>query len=142
MTRRRSRDAATALPRLPESSRKLPTAPSDSMMRTIALAATRPARRRSRNASPTRKPTTYLPLVLHETPSVQDEPAPAQTGREARLVRGEDDARPAGVDIADDLEDLAAHLVVEVAGRFVGDEERGSPDDRPCERRALRLPLG
>ncbi len=52
------RQAVTADPRFVDSSQNAPAAPRDNVISITALTATRPARRRSRNASLTRKPST------------------------------------------------------------------------------------
>src|SRR2546422_4399359 len=66
MTRTRSRHRATARSRFSESSQNPPSAASDSVISTTALTATRPARRRSRTASPIRNPSTPSALRSEE----------------------------------------------------------------------------
>ena len=68
MMRTRSRHRATARSRFTESSQNPPSAASDSVISTIALTATRPARRRSRTASPIRNPSTRQPSSFTSRP--------------------------------------------------------------------------
>src|SRR5215813_5519152 len=103
----RSRNCATAWPRLKESSQKAPSAASDSVMSMMALTATRPARRRSLSASPRRKPNTgRSALVLDEAAGLQRERAPAQRGGQEPLVGREQHGGPARPDVLDDVENL------------------------------------
>src|SRR5436309_1953322 len=76
MTRTRSRHRATARSRFSESSQNPPSAASDSVISTTALTATRPARRRSRTASPIRNPSTPSALVFHD-PSAPERARPS-----------------------------------------------------------------
>src|SRR3989304_5822294 len=73
-TRKRSRHWTRARPRFSESTQKAPRAVKDSVIRSTALTATRPPRRRSRSASPTRKKSIAL------------RPRPSRAGR--RRARG------------------------------------------------------
>src|SRR5206468_10653502 len=141
MMRTRSRHRATARSRFTESSQNPPSAASDSVISTIALTATRPARRRSRSASPIRNPSTRSALVLHEPPALERERPSPERLREVRLVRREHDRRATGPDVAQRAQDLVLHRLVEVARRLVGEEERGLAHDRAGERRALSLAL-
>src|SRR3989442_12787701 len=73
----RSRHRATARSRFSESSKTPPSTASDSVISTTALTATRPARRRSRTASPIRNPSTPSPLVFHDPSAPErDRPSP------------------------------------------------------------------
>src|SRR5215813_9991229 len=138
----RSRNCATAWPRLKESSQKAPSAASDSVMNMIALTATRPARRRSLSASPSRKPNTIRSaLVLHEAPRLQRERAPTQRGGQEALVGREQHGGPARPDVLHDVEDLGGHPFVQVAGGLVGDQQERLARDRARQRRPLRLAL-
>src|SRR5436309_3532232 len=141
MMRTRSRHRATARSRFAESSQNPPSASSVRVISTIALTATRPARRRSRSASPIRNPSTRSALVLHEPPALERERPSPERLREVRLVRREHDRRATGPDVAQRAQDLVLHRLVEVARRLVGEEERGLAHDRAGERRALSLPL-
>src|SRR5205809_653694 len=141
MMRTRSRHRATARSRFAESSQNPPSAASDRVISTIALTATRPARRRSRSASPIRNPSTRSALVLHEPPALERERPSPERLREVRLVRREHDRRATGPDVAQRAQDLVLHRLVEVARRLVGEEERGLAHDRAGERRALSLAL-
>ena len=58
MMRTRSRQCAVAWPTFVDTSQKPPRAASESVISKMAATATRPARRRSRSASPMRKPST------------------------------------------------------------------------------------
>src|SRR5439155_384934 len=106
-----------------------------------ALTATRPARRRSRTASPIRNPSTPSALVFHDPSALErDRPSP-ERAREVGLVRGEHDRRATRPDVPEHGEDLVLHRLVEVPRRLVGEEERRPAHDRARERRALRLAL-
>ena len=54
-------------------------------------------------------------------------------------MRRHDDDGAAGVDVAEQLEDAAGGALVEVAGRLVGDEDRGIVHQRPRDGDALLL---
>src|SRR5262245_23819938 len=113
----RSRNCATACPRLKDSSQNAPSAARDSVMSMIALTATRPARRRSLSASPSRKPNTARSaLVLDKTAGLQRERAAAQRGGEEPLVSREQHRGPARPDVLHDVEDLRGHALVQIAG--------------------------
>src|SRR5437764_283798 len=111
MMRTRSRHRATARSRFAESSQNPPSAASDRVISTIALTATRPARRRSRSASPIRNPSTRSALVLHEPPALERE-----RGHVAVLERPEV---------------VAEHLDVAVGGQIITVEE---PEQRRLAR--------
>src|SRR5919198_3606381 len=106
MMRTRSRHRATALSRFAESSQNPPSAASESVISTIALTATRPARRMSRTASPIRNPSTPSALVLHEPPALERERSSPEGLREVGLVRREHDGRASGPDVAQHAQDL------------------------------------
>src|SRR3990172_4816591 len=92
MMRTRSRQLATARSRFDETSQNPPSAASESAISTIALTATRPARRRSRSASPIRKPSmARSALVLHDAPALERDRAPPEGRGEPGLVGGEHD---------------------------------------------------
>src|SRR5438309_9726071 len=139
--RTRSRHRATARSRLDDTSQKPPSAASESVISTMALTATRPARRRSRNASPIRNPATTSALVLRDVTAVERHRAAAKRCSQASLVRGQHDRGSARSDILERLEDLGGHRLVEISGGLVGEEERRPPHDGPSQRRALRLAL-
>src|SRR5687768_12267663 len=141
MMRTRSRQRVTASPKFDDSSQKPPTAASESVMSRMALTATRPARRRSRSASPNRKPNTSA-LVLDEASALQRERALAKGGGEDRLLRGEEHGGAAAPDVLHDAEDLGRHHLVEIAGGLVGGEQPGLARDGARQGRALRLALG
>src|SRR5262245_36742605 len=139
--RTRSRQRATARSRLDDTSQKPPSAASESEISTIALMATRPARRRSRSASPTRNPTTRSALVLHDVAAIERQGAALERRGQARLVGGQHDRGPARADVLQRLDDLGGHRLVEVAGGLVGQEQGRPSHDGARQRRALRLPL-
>src|SRR5207245_10707346 len=139
--RTRSRHRATARSRLDDTSQKPPSAASESVISTMALTATRPALRRSRNASPIRNPATTSALVLHDVAGVEYQGAPAKRRGQTRLVRGQHDRGSARSDILERFENLGGHRLVEISGGLVGEEERGPPHDGPSQRRSLRLAL-
>src|SRR5262245_61130368 len=105
-----------ARPRLSESSQKPPSAVSDSAMRRIALTPTRPARRRSRIASLKMNPSTGSALVLHEPPVLETQRAALEQRDQAGLMGGEEHGGAAAPDVLDQAQDLARHVLVEVAG--------------------------
>src|SRR3990167_7479220 len=118
MMRTRSRQRPAARSRFADTSQKPPSAASESVIRRIALTATRPARRRSRSASPTRKPNiARSALVLHAPAGLERERPPAQRRGDPRLVGREDHGRAARPDVPEHLEDLRGHRVVEAPGR-------------------------
>src|SRR5262245_58517967 len=101
---------------LEESSQKAPRAASESVIRRMALTATRPARRRSLSASPSRKPNTGGSALVLDEPAVLERQRPLlERGGQRGLVRGEEHCRAARPDVAHDLDDLARHALVEVA---------------------------
>ena len=58
-------------------------------------------------------------------------------------VVGDEDDRPAGVvELVEQRHDLGAGMAVEVAGRLVGQDQRGFGDDRPGDGDALLLAAG
>src|SRR5438093_430968 len=143
MTRTRSRHRATARSRFSESSQTPPSAASDSVISTTALTATRPARRRSRTASPIRNPSTPSALVFYDPSAPErDRPSPEHP-REIGSVRGQHDCRAARPDVPEHVEDLghltlpeppeivAEHLNVAFGGEIVAIEE-------PQQRRLAR----
>src|SRR5712692_543886 len=129
-----------ARPRLSEKTQKPPNAESDSAISSTALTPTRPAPRRSRRASPTRKEST-LPFVLDEVAAFQLERAALELGDEARLVCREHDGGAPAPDVLDEAQDLARHLLVEIAGGLVGEQEGGRLDDGAGQGSALGLAL-
>src|SRR2546430_11973912 len=140
--RTRSRQRATARSRLDDTSQKPPSAASESVISTMALTATRPALRRSRRASPTRKPTTRSALVLHDVAGIERHGAALERRRQARLVSRQHDRGPARADVLERLEDLGGHRLVEVSGRLVREEERRASPHGPGPRPAPRPPPG
>src|SRR5438093_872937 len=125
---------------LEDSSQKAPSAASDRVIRRIALMATRPARRRSRSASPRRNPNTGgSALVLDEAAAVDRQRALLERGRQRGLVRGEEHRGAARPDVAHDLDDLGRHALVEVAGGLVGDEQERLARDGAGQRGTLGL---
>ena len=92
-----------------------------------------------------------LKIELHEgrRQAVVHHRAVAQTDRargaggEFDVVRDHDQRRAClGIEVEDEFDDALARLGVEVAGRLVGEEDRGTVDERPCERNALLLAAG
>src|SRR5207245_138381 len=141
MTRTRSRHRATARSRFSESSQNPPSTASDSVISTTALTATRPARRRSRTASPIRNPSTPSPLVFHDPSAPErDRPSPEHP-HEIGSVSGQHDGRAARPDVPEHVEDLGLHRLVEIPRRLVREEEWRFADDRPRARRAPSLVL-
>src|SRR5438034_1310292 len=116
MTRTRSRHRATARSRFSESSQNPPSAASDSVISTTALTATRPARRRSRTASPIRNPSTPSALVFHD-PSAPERDRPSPERGHCTLP--------------EPPEIVAEHLDVALGGEIVAIEE-------PQQRRLAR----
>ena len=57
-------------------------------------------------------------------------------------MRRHHDRRPAGVDVAQQLEHAARGALIEVAGRLVGEQHRRLVDERPGDRDALLLAAG
>src|ERR1043165_356675 len=141
MSLTRSRNCATASLMFDDSSQKAPRAASESVISTIALTATRPARRRSRRASPRRKPNTRSALVLDEAAVLDGQRALLEVAGERGLVRREQHGGAAGVDVADDLDDLGRHALIEIAGGLVGDQQQRLARDGARERRSLGLAL-
>ena len=70
-------------------------------------------------------------------PAVPDRDAPGEGTGERQVVGDHDDGGARCVEVAEELEDLRAGARVEVAGGFVGEDDRGVPDDRPRDRDAL-----
>src|SRR5215472_11955707 len=85
--------------------------------------------------------TMKLALVFREDARVEEEGAALELGGQARLVGREEHGRAAAPDVLDQVEDLAGHLLVEVARRLVGQKQRGRLHDGPGERGALGLAL-
>src|SRR6266850_5615255 len=157
-----------ARPRLSESSQNPPRAVSESAISRMAARPMRPARRRSRIASfitklsislrlsystwlshvdrgPSRSRLPGAPgssFVLYEPAAFEFQGAALELGHEAGLVRREHHGGPAAPDVLDQRQDLVGHLVVQVAGGLVGQEQPRRLDDGPRQRGALRLPLG
>ena len=63
------------------------------------------------------------------TPPVAQVDLAVGGGRDVGVVGDEDDRPPAGVELAEDAEDLGAGVAVEVAGRLVGEDERRFGDE-------------
>src|ERR1019366_8245849 len=70
---------------------------------------------------------------------VEDDDAPRAHLEERAVMGREDDRRPALVDLLEEAEHVDRELGIEVAGWFVGQDERGLPDDRARDRDALLL---
>src|SRR5215207_1195854 len=68
--------------------------------------------------------------------------APRHGARELGVVRDHDDRRAIGVQLVEQLDELAARPRVEVAGGLVGEHDRGSPQERPRDRHPLALATG
>jgi len=77
-----------------------------------------------------------------EAAALQAKGPALELGHHPGLVRGQEHRRALDPDVPDDVEDLIGHVVVEVAGGLVGQEERGRLDQRARERDPLRLTLG
>src|SRR6185503_19597095 len=144
-----------ARPRLSESNQKPPSAVSESAMSRIAARPMRPARRRSRIASfmtklntvPRLPSSTWLShvdrgpsrsrqpgspgssLVLYQAAAFELERAALELGHQPGLVRREEHRGPAAPDALDQRHDLVGHLVVQVAGGLVGQEQARRLDD-------------
>ena len=58
------------------------------------------------------------------------------------FVRHDDDGVAVGVEVAEEIEDFAAGLRIEVARRFVGEEERRFVHERAGDGDALALAAG
>ena len=58
------------------------------------------------------------------------------------LVGDHHDRPPGGVQVVEDLQDLALGGAVDVAGRLVGEDQRGIGDDRARDRDPLLLAAG
>ena len=63
-------------------------------------------------------------------------------GRHLGIVRHEDDRDPLGVELLEHPQDLDAGVRVEVAGRLVGQHQRGVIHQRPGDGHALHLAAG
>src|SRR5262245_25050215 len=134
-------------------------------MSRMALTPTRPARRRSTNASLTMKlsiihpqhafgmltvglagrgdpESAVSPLVLGQDSTVEPDRAPLELGGQARLVGRQEDRRAPTPDVLDEVEDFARHLFVEVSRGLVGQQESRRSHDGPREGRPLPLALG
>ena len=73
--------------------------------------------------------------------SVADADDAVGMGGDRRVVRDQDDRQAIlAVEVAEEVEDLLAGLGVEVAGGFIGDQERAPVDQRPGDRDPLLLP--
>ena len=57
-------------------------------------------------------------------------------------MRDRDDGGAGGVELADERHDRCAGGAVEVPGRFVGEDDRRTPDEGPGDRDPLPLPSG
>ena len=120
-----SRSEANAAPRL--------TAPSSSRGGS-SDAAVAPPRRLGRERG--------LDEPLEDAAPVEREAAAARLPDEVHVVRGDEDGRPADVDLREEPHHLLGEAVVEVPGRLVGDEELGLVDEGARERDALLLAPG
>src|SRR5258705_12828805 len=80
-------------------------------------------------------------FVLYETAAFDLERASRELGHQAGLVRREEHGGPAAPDVLDQRHDLVGHLVVQVAGGLVGQEQARRLDDGPRQRGPLRLAL-
>src|SRR6202022_1968463 len=81
-------------------------------------------------------------LVLYETAAFEAEGAALEEGDEARLVGGEEHRGAAPPDLLHQPQDLARHVLVQVAGGLVGQQQAGRLHDGPRQRGPLRLALG
>src|SRR5260370_38245021 len=152
MTGTRSPNWSMGRGRLSERSQNPPSAVGESAMSRIALIPTRPARRRSRMASLKMKLSMgscrvglcrdFSPFVLYEAATLESQRAALQQGDETGLVGGEEHGGAAAPDLLDETQDLARHVLVQVAGRLVGQEQTGRFDDGPGQRGPLRFALG
>ena len=61
---------------------------------------------------------------------------------EVGVVGDDDDRRALGVELLQQLKDLLAGVAVEVAGRLVGEDDRGAADQGAGDRDPLALPTG
>src|SRR4051812_16176847 len=62
--------------------------------------------------------------------------------RDVVLVRDHDDRVAARRELAEEVEDFAAGLRVEISGRLVGEQQRRLVDQRACDRDTLALTAG
>src|SRR3954447_12075774 len=75
--------------------------------------------------------------------AVADADGPPGGVRDVRVVRHQDDGDPLlRVELLEHLEDLLARARIEVAGRLIGEQERGVIDQGPGDRDALLLAAG
>ncbi len=72
---------------------------------------------------------------------MKDDP-PLGAGRRRLVVGDEDDSAPLGMNGGEQFEDLDAGGGVELAGRFVGQQQLGVVDQRPGQRHPLLLAAG
>ena len=67
---------------------------------------------------------------------------PPGVAGDVRLVRHHDDRLPGVVQLVEQAEDFLARAAVEIAGRLVGQQDRGLVDQRPGDGDALLLAAG
>ena len=63
---------------------------------------------------------------LHDVSVIERDRAPADAADQLAIVRGDEHRRAAGVDLAEQVHDLERQVRIEVAGRLVGQDDRGS----------------
>ena len=70
---------------------------------------------------------------------VERDRASADQANELAVVGGDEHGRAAGVDLAQQVHDLERQIGIEVAGRFVGEQQHRIVDERARDRDALLL---
>src|SRR5262245_55854382 len=100
-----------------------------------------PTRRTSAGRSRDAASSTLAHLLrgIRDDPPVPHRDATRERGGDLVVVCDDEDGRALGVQLLEEGEDLPARVRVEVAGRLVGEDDRGPGEDGPCDRDALSL---
>ena len=79
------------------------------------------------------------PGRLHHVAVIERDGAAADVPHQFAVVRRDEHGRAAGVDVTEQVHDLEREIRIEVAGGFIGQDERRLVDQRPRDRDALLL---
>src|ERR1043166_1977210 len=96
----------------------------------------------TRTSCPNASSIITLPLAIAGHPAVAQLHDPVAIAGVFLRVRDLDDGRALGVKFLEELHDFFALARVQVAGRFVGQNQFGAGDDRACDRDELLLAAG